>query len=112
MGNQDISGRIVFSGAFMLGGKKRNVNIMTIMSERETISLRSVYKNIIRVKNKIKIIFSGGFSGGISAWKDKGKGRVFCMEEMAQNKEIGKERLNGEHRYKSRMVSKDVESSG
>lgn len=66
----------------MLGGKIRNVNIMIIMLEREIIFLRLVYKNIIRVKNKIKIIFSGGFSGGISLWKDKGKGRVFCMEEM------------------------------
>lgn len=35
-GNQDISGRIVFSGALMLGGKKRNVNIIMMMSERKT----------------------------------------------------------------------------
>lgn len=26
VGNQDISGRMVFSGVFMLGGKTRNVN--------------------------------------------------------------------------------------
>lgn len=36
VGNQDISGRIVFSGALMLGGKKRNVNIIMMMSERKT----------------------------------------------------------------------------
>ena len=53
MGNQDITGRIVFSGAFLLGGKTRNVHMITIMSERQ--SLKGKYRKMLeelRIKSK------------------------------------------------------------
>lgn len=43
MGNQDISGRIVFSGAFVLRGKTRNVNNYNVR-EKDRVSKVSIEK--------------------------------------------------------------------
>lgn len=43
MGNQDISGKVVFSGAFMLEGKTRNVNTYNVR-EKDKVSKLSIEK--------------------------------------------------------------------